>query len=357
MSIPFTPQSVLVTGGAGFIGSNFIHHFLGENPGARVVNLDLLTYAGNLENLKGVEADPRYSFIKGDVCDKDLVASILYREKIDAVVHFAAESHVDRSITGPEVFVRTNVLGSQVLLEESRKHWAAQAVDDFRFLQVSTDEVYGSLGPEGYFTETTPLAANSPYSASKAGADLLVRAYRETYGFPTLNTRCSNNYGPYQFPEKLIPLMIRNILSEKPLPVYGDGLNVRDWLHVKDHSRAVETVLKRGVPGEVYNIGGANEWRNIDIVNLVCDLLDGKLGRVAGANRRLITFVTDRPGHDRRYAIDASKMRSELGWEPSYTFEKGINETIDWYLANQEWVREVTSGAYRDYYEKMYGDR
>jgi len=357
MSIPFTPQSVLVTGGAGFIGSNFIHHFLGENPGARVVNLDLLTYAGNLENLKGVEADPRYSFIKGDVCDKDLVASILYREKIDAVVHFAAESHVDRSITGPEVFVRTNVLGTQVLLEESRKHWAAKAVDDFRFLQVSTDEVYGSLGPEGFFTETTPLAANSPYSASKAGADLLVRAYRETYGFPTLNTRCSNNYGPYQFPEKLIPLMIRNILSEKPLPVYGDGLNVRDWLHVKDHSRAVETVLKRGVPGEVYNIGGANEWRNIDIVNLVCDLLDGKLGRVAGANRRLITFVTDRPGHDRRYAIDASKMRSELGWEPSYTFEKGINETIDWYLANKEWVREVTSGAYRDYYEKMYGDR
>jgi len=357
MSAPFIPHSVLVTGGAGFIGSNFIHHFLGENPGARVVNLDLLTYAGNLKNLKGVEADPRYSFVKGDVCDKDLVASILCREKIDAVVHFAAESHVDRSITGPEVFVRTNVLGSQVLLEESRKHWAEKAVDDFRFLQVSTDEVYGSLGPEGYFTETTPLAANSPYSASKAGADLLVRAYRETYGFPTLNTRCSNNYGPYQFPEKLIPLMIHNILSEKPLPVYGDGLNVRDWLHVKDHSRAVETVLKRGVPGEVYNIGGANEWRNIDIVNLVCDLLDGKLGRVAGANRRLITFVTDRPGHDRRYAIDASKMRNELGWEPSYSFEKGINETIDWYLSNQEWVGEVTSGAYRDYYEKMYGDR
>ncbi len=357
MSAPFIPHSVLVTGGAGFIGSNFIHHFLGENPGARVVNLDLLTYAGNLENLKGVEADPRYSFIKGDVCDKDLVASILCREKIDAVVHFAAESHVDRSITGPEVFVRTNVLGTQVLLEESRKHWSTKAVDDFRFLQVSTDEVYGSLGPEGFFTESTPLSANSPYSASKAGADLLVRAYRETYGFPTLNTRCSNNYGPYQFPEKLIPLMIHNILSEKPLPVYGDGLNVRDWLHVKDHSRAVETVLKRGVPGEVYNIGGANEWRNIEIVNIVCDLLDGKLGRDAGANRRLITFVTDRPGHDRRYAIDASKMRSELGWEPSYTFEKGINETIDWYLANHEWVREVTSGAYRDYYEKMYGDR
>jgi dTDP-glucose 4,6-dehydratase len=357
MSTPFTPRSVLVTGGAGFIGSNFIHHFLGENPDTRLVNLDLLTYAGNLENLKGIEADPRYSFVKGDVCDAELVASILFRERIDAVVHFAAESHVDRSITGPEVFVRTNVLGTQVLLEESRRHWDAKAVDDFRFLQVSTDEVYGSLGPEGFFTETTPLAANSPYSASKAGADLLVRAYRETYGLPTLNTRCSNNYGPYQFPEKLIPLMIHNILSERPLPVYGDGLNVRDWLHVKDHSRAVEIVLKRGVPGGVYNVGGNNEWRNIDIVNLVCDLLDGKLGRAAGANRKLITFVKDRPGHDRRYAIDASKMREELGWDPSYTFEKGIGETIDWYLGNQEWVREVTSGAYRDYYQKMYGDR
>jgi dTDP-glucose 4,6-dehydratase len=304
-----------------------------------------------------MESDTRYSFVKGDVCDAELVASILSREKVDAVVHFAAESHVDRSISGPEIFVRTNVLGTQVLLEECRKHWCTKTVDDFRFLQVSTDEVYGSLGPTGLFTETTPLAANSPYSASKAGADLLVRAYRETYGFPTLNTRCSNNYGPYQFPEKLIPLMIRNILAEKPLPVYGDGLNVRDWLHVKDHSRAVEAVLKRGVPGEVYNIGGNNEWRNIDIVNLVCDLLDTKLARSAVANRALITFVKDRPGHDRRYAIDASKMRRELGWEPSYTFEKGIDETIDWYLANQEWVLEVTSGAYRDYYEKMYGDR
>ncbi|NMC75514.1 MAG: dTDP-glucose 4,6-dehydratase [Geobacteraceae bacterium] len=353
----FTPCSVLVTGGAGFIGSNFIHHFLEGNPAARVVNLDLLTYAGNLENLKGVEADPRYSFIKGDVCDTDLVADTLRRERIDAVVHFAAESHVDRSIAGPEVFVRTNVLGTQVLLEESRKHWRAKGGDDFRFLQVSTDEVYGSLGPDGFFTESTPLAANSPYSASKAGADLLVRAYHETYGFPTLTTRCSNNYGPYQFPEKLIPLMIHNILSERPLPVYGDGLNVRDWLHVKDHSRAVETVLKRGVPGGVYNIGGNNERRNIDIVNLVCDLLDRKRGRAPGENRKLITFVADRPGHDRRYAIDASKMRSELGWEPSYTFAKGIEETVDWYLANQEWVRKVTSGAYRDYYEKMYGDR
>ncbi|MDD2337868.1 MAG: dTDP-glucose 4,6-dehydratase [Geobacteraceae bacterium] len=353
----FKPLSLLVTGGAGFIGSNFIHHVLQANSGCRVINLDLLTYAGNLENLKGVEADPRYEFVRGDICDAELVSAILSREKINAVVHFAAESHVDRSITGPEVFVRTNVLGTQVLLEESRRHWASGSVAGFRFLQVSTDEVYGSLGSTGLFTETTPLAANSPYSASKAGADLLVRAYQETYGFPTLNTRCSNNYGPYQFPEKLIPLMIHNIIAEKPLPVYGDGLNVRDWLHVKDHSRAVESVLKKGMPGGVYNVGGNNEWRNIDIVNLVCDILDGKLGRTPGSNRKLITFVKDRPGHDRRYAIDASKMRSELGWEPSYTFEKGIDETISWYLDNQEWVREVTSGAYRDYYEKMYGGR
>jgi len=357
MTESFKPVSLLVTGGAGFIGSNFIHHVLQGNPGCRVINLDLLTYAGNLENLKGVEADPRYEFVKGDICDAELVAAILYREEIDAVVHFAAESHVDRSITGPEVFIRTNVLGTQILLEESRKRWASGSVADFRFLQVSTDEVYGSLGSSGLFTETTPLAANSPYSASKAGADLLVRAYHETYGFPVLNTRCSNNYGPYQFPEKLIPLMIHNIIAEKPLPVYGDGLNVRDWLHVKDHSRAVETVLKNGLPGGVYNVGGNNEWRNIDIVNLVCDILDAKLGRALGSNRKLITFVKDRPGHDRRYAIDAAKMRKELGWEPSYTFEKGIDETINWYLDNQEWVQEVTSGSYRDYYEKMYGGR
>ncbi len=357
MSDSFTPRSVLVTGGAGFIGSNFIRYFLERYPGTRLTNLDILTYAGNLRNLKGVDSQPGYCFVRGDVCDGDLVASILSREKVDAVVHFAAESHVDRSILGPEVFVRTNVLGTQVLLEESRKHWVSKAVEDFRFLQVSTDEVYGSLGPSGLFTESTPLAANSPYSASKAGADLLVRAYRETYGFPTLNTRCSNNYGPYQFPEKLIPLMIHNIIAEKPLPVYGDGLNVRDWLHVMDHSRAVDTVLRSGQPGGVYNVGGNNEWKNIDIVNLVCDLLDARLARVAGTNRSLVTFVKDRPGHDRRYAIDASRMRADLGWEPSYTFERGIAETIDWYLANQEWVREVTSGAYRDYYEKMYGGR
>lgn len=351
----FNPQRLLVTGGAGFIGSNFIHSFLARNPDCRVVNLDLLTYAGNLENLKGVENDPRYRFVRGDICDGPLVARLLGEERIDAVVHFAAESHVDRSITGPEIFVRTNVLGTQILLEESRRYLETGPVETFRYLQVSTDEVYGSLGATGHFTEETPLSPNSPYSASKAGADMLVRAYCETFGFPGLITRCSNNYGPFHFPEKLIPLMIHNIMSRKPLPVYGDGLNVRDWLHVRDHAVAVETVLKQGTPGQVYNVGGNNEWRNIDIVNLVCDLLDDRLGRNGGESRSLITFVKDRPGHDRRYAIDAAKIKHQLGWEPSYTFEQGIAETVDWYLANQEWVAEVTSGAYRDYYQRQYG--
>jgi len=351
----FIPCAILVTGGAGFIGANFINYFIPANPGCRVVNLDILTYAGNLKNLAGVEKNPAYRFVRGDICDAGLVSELLKTEKIEAVLHFAAESHVDRSIAGPEIFVRTNVLGTQLLLEESRKYLQAEKVPEFRFLQVSTDEVYGSLGAEGYFTEETPLSPNSPYSASKAGADLLLRAYHETYGFPTLNTRCSNNYGPYHFPEKLIPLIIHNVFGRKPLPVYGDGRNVRDWLHVKDHSVAIETVLKRGRPGEVFNIGGNNEWMNIDIVNLVCDLLDGKLGRAPGENRRLITFVKDRPGHDRRYAIDASKIRRELGWEPSYTFEQGLADTIDWYMDNHEWVAEVTSGAYRDYYEQQYG--
>jgi len=357
MTETFTPHALLVTGGAGFIGANFILYYLGANPACRVVNLDLLTYAGNLKNLAAVAGDPRYCFVRGDIGDAALVAGLLAKEQIDAVVHFAAESHVDRSITGPEVFVRTNVLGTQVLLEESRKHGQSGAVGQFRYLQVSTDEVYGSLGATGYFTEETPLAANSPYSASKAGADLLVRAYHETYGMPCLTTRCSNNYGPYQFPEKLIPLMIHNVIARKPLPVYGDGRNVRDWLHVMDHSAAIETVLKSGIPGQVYNIGGNNEWQNIDIVQLVCDLLDEKLGRPKGENRSLITFVKDRPGHDRRYAIDAGKAKRDLGWEPSYTFERGIAETIDWYLANQAWVAEVTSGAYREYYQQQYGGR
>ncbi|CAH2030793.1 dTDP-glucose 4,6-dehydratase [Trichlorobacter ammonificans] len=352
----FTPAALLVTGGAGFIGSNFINRFLVRNPGCRVVNLDCLTYAGNLKNLTAVENNPAYRFVRGDIGDAACVAALLREERIDAVVNFAAESHVDRSITGPEIFVRTNVLGTQVLLEESRKHWQSGAVADFRFYQISTDEVYGSLGETGFFTEETPLAANSPYSASKAGADLLVRAYHETFGLPTLISRCSNNYGPYHFPEKLIPLLIANIIAQKPLPVYGDGSNVRDWLHVRDHGAAIECVLKQAVPGSVYNIGGNNEWKNIDIVNLVCDLLDGRLGRQPGENRGLITFVKDRPGHDKRYAIDASKLKRELGWSPSYTFEQGIAETIDWYLANQEWVAEVTSGAYRDYYCRQYGE-
>ena len=352
----FNPGCILVTGGAGFIGANFILNFMAGNPQCRVINLDILTYAGNLENLRSVEADPRYRFVRGDIGDAALVARLLAEEKVEAVVHFAAESHVDRSITGPEIFIRTNVLGTQVLLEESRKHWQSGAVADFRYLQVSTDEVYGSLGATGFYTEETPITPNSPYSASKAGADLLVRAYRETFGMPTLNTRCSNNYGPFHFPEKLIPLMIHNIQNRKPLPVYGDGKNVRDWLHVKDHGVAIETVLKSGKLGEVYNIGGNNEWQNIDIVNLVCDLMDERLGRSKGESRGLITYVKDRPGHDRRYAIDAGKMRRELGWEPAYTFEQGIAETIDWYLANQEWVRQVTSGEYQSYYAKQYGN-
>lgn len=351
----FFPTVLLVTGGAGFIGSNFINRFMPLNPDCRVINLDLLTYAGNLKNLVAIESLPNYRFVKADISDAALVASILLEEKVDAVVHFAAESHVDRSITGPEIFVRTNVLGTQILLEESRKHWQSGLVKDFRYYQISTDEVYGSLGDTGYFTEETPLAPNSPYSASKTGADLLVRAYHETFGMPVLISRCSNNYGPYHFPEKLIPLMIANIIAEKPLPVYGDGKNVRDWLHVKDHSSAIEAILKGAAPGAVYNIGGNNEWKNIDIVNLVCDLLDSRLGRPSGKNRELITFVKDRPGHDRRYAIDASKLKNVLGWSPSYTFEQGIAETIDWYLANQEWVAEVTSGSYRDYYQKQYG--
>jgi dTDP-glucose 4,6-dehydratase len=355
MTGTFNPGAILVTGGAGFIGSNFINCFMPRNPGCRVINLDMLTYAGNLENLRSVDHNPGYRFVRGDICDAGLVAALLAEEKVDAVVHFAAESHVDRSISGPEIFVRTNVLGTQVLLEESRKHWQSRRTAGFRFLQISTDEVYGSLGEGGFFTEETPLAANSPYSASKAGADLLVRAYHETYGMPTLNTRCSNNYGPYHFPEKLIPLLISNIINSKPLPVYGDGLNVRDWLHVRDHALAVERVLQAGRPGQVYNIGGNNEWKNIDIVNLVCNLMDERLGRPAGESCRLITFVKDRPGHDRRYAIDAGKIKRDLGWEPAYTFENGIRETIDWYLANSEWVAHVTSGEYQKYYAEQYG--
>jgi dTDP-glucose 4,6-dehydratase len=320
-------NAILVTGGCGFIGSNFIRHSLRHAPDCLVVNLDALTYAGNPENLKDLASHPRYRFVHGSICDEQLVARVFEEHAVDAVVHFAAESHVDRSITGPAVFVQTNVLGTQVLLETARKHWAGG--DDCRFLHVSTDEVYGTLGEDGLFREDTALAPNSPYSASKAGSDLLVRAYHETYGLPAFITRCSNNYGPYQFPEKLIPLMILNALSDTPLPVYGDGLYTRDWLHVADHCRALQTVLEKGEPGRVYNVGGNNEQKNIDIVRLILAQLN--------KSESLIRHVTDRLGHDRRYAIDASRIRSELGWEPRVTFADGIRDTISWYVANAWW--------------------
>jgi dTDP-glucose 4,6-dehydratase len=333
-------MNILVTGGAGFIGSNYVRLLLDESTD-RIVNLDLLTYAGNLNNLAGCENDPRYRFVKGDIRDRALVRELLAGEKIDAVVHFAAESHVDRSVEGPEIFVQTNVLGTEILLEESR----AAGVD--RFVMVSTDEVYGSLGDEGMFTESTPLAPNSPYAASKACADLMCRSFFKTFDFPVLITRCSNNYGPYQFPEKLIPLMIANALEDRSLPVYGDGRNVRDWLHVTDHCRAVDLVLRSGTPGEVYNIGGCNEMRNLDLVEMLVDKLD--------KSRDLITFVKDRPGHDLRYAIDAGKIMDGLGWAPRVDFPTGLAMTVDWYLANRPWWEEIRSGAYRSYYENMYG--
>jgi dTDP-glucose 4,6-dehydratase len=333
-------MNILVTGGAGFIGSNHIR-FLLENTRDRVVNLDLLTYAGNLENLAGCEDDPRYRFVRGDIRDRELVRSLLKGEAIEAVVHFAAESHVDRSVEGPEVFVTTNVLGTEILLEESK------AAGVGRFVMVSTDEVYGSLGSEGFFTEQSPLAPNSPYAASKAAADLLCRAFFKTFGFPVIVTRCSNNYGPYQFPEKLIPLMIANALEGKPLPVYGDGLQVRDWLYVGDHCRAIDLALRQGRPGAIYNIGGGNEQRNLDLVKLLLDRLQ--------RGHDLITFVADRPGHDRRYAIDASHIRAELGWAPTVDFASGLTRTIDWYLANRPWWEKIRSGEYTAYYAKMYG--
>ena len=332
---------ILVTGGAGFIGSNFVHYMLEKHPDYEIVNLDALTYCGNLENLEGVEDNPNYTFVKGDIRDHELVDEIV--RDVDYIVHFAAESHVDRSIEDPEIFIKSNILGTQVLLDAAKKY------EIKKYLQVSTDEVYGTLGAEGYFTEETPLQPNSPYSASKAGADLMVRAYFETFGLPVNITRCSNNYGPYQFPEKLIPLMISNALEDKELPVYGDGKNIRDWLHVYDHCSAIDLVLHNGRVGEVYNIGGHNEKQNIEIVKLILKEL--------GKSEDLIKFVTDRPGHDRRYAIDSTKISEELGWKPKYTFETGIVETIQWYLDNQEWTNKIRSGEYQEYYEKMYGNR
>ena len=336
-------MTILITGGAGFIGSNFVHLMLARHKDYRIINVDKLTYAGNLENLESVEHDPRYVFIKADICDQLRMEEVLREHKVDAIVNFAAESHVDRSIMGGAEFVRTNVVGTQVLLEIA-KVYALR-----KFVQVSTDEVYGSLGTDGKFTEETPLHPNSPYAASKASADLLALAYQHTFKLPIVITRCSNNYGPYQFPEKLIPLMIANALSDKPLPVYGDGLNIRDWLHVSDHCMAIDVVLHRGRDGEVYNIGGNNEKKNIDVVKLVLKHL-----KKPGS---LITFVKDRLGHDQRYAIDSTRIQRELGWSPSYTFERGIEETIQWYLDHQDWWKRIISGEYQEYYRKMYEER
>jgi dTDP-glucose 4,6-dehydratase len=351
---------ILVTGGAGFIGSNFVLDWI-ATQGEPVVNLDKLTYAGNLANLASLEGDARHTFVRGDIGDRALVRDLVARHRPRAIVHFAAESHVDRSIHGPADFIQTNVLGTFSLLEEARAFWGALAgaeKDAFRFLHVSTDEVYGSLGPsDPAFSETTAYAPNSPYSASKAGSDHLVRAYHHTYGLPTLITNCSNNYGPYQFPEKLIPLMIVNALAGKPLPVYGDGQNVRDWLYVGDHCSAVREVLARGRPGEVYNIGGNSEQRNLDVVKTLCATLDALRPRAAGRYADLVTFVKDRPGHDRRYAIDATKIRTELGWAPTETFESGLRKTVQWYLDYADWIAGVQSGEYRKWIETNYAAR
>jgi dTDP-glucose 4,6-dehydratase len=355
-------KTVLVTGGCGFIGVNFIRLILEIRKDWQVINLDKLTYAGNLQSLHGVDDQSGYHFVKGDICERDLVERLFGKYAIDTVVHFAAESHVDRSITGPAEFIQTNVFGTFTLLEAAKKFWSGQAgeeiSDEKRFLHVSTDEVYGSLGETGFFTESTNYDPRSPYSASKASSDHLVRAYYHTYGLPTLITNCSNNYGPYQFPEKLIPLVLNNALNGKQLPVYGDGANIRDWLFVRDHCEAIVQVLERGQIGESYNIGGHNEKKNLEVVELLCDILDKKVGLLpSGKSRRsLITFVKDRLGHDRRYAIDAGKIAKDLGWVPQLTFEKGIEQTVDWYLSNTIWMEMVMDGSYREYYEKMYGN-
>ncbi len=350
-------KKILVTGGAGFIGSNFVKYILDKYDDYLLLNLDLLTYAGNLENLQDVKDNPHYFFVKGDIADSELVEGLFAEYNFDYIVNFAAESHVDRSIEDPGIFVRTNIMGTQVLLAAAKRSWQTEKGErgypeyrpGVKFIQVSTDEVYGTLGAEGLFKETTPLAPNSPYSASKTGADVIVRSYYKTYKMPVNITRCSNNYGPYQFPEKFIPLMIANALERKELPVYGDGQQVRDWLHVKDHCQAIDTVLHRGKAGEVYNIGGNNERANIEIVKLILHKLD--------RSEKLITHVKDRPGHDRRYAIDNTKISSQLGWKPEYTFAEGMEETINWYLNHREWWEKIRRGEYRDYYEKMYGHR
>ena len=349
-------QTILITGGAGFIGSHLTRLFVTKYPGYKIVNLDKLTYAGNLENLKDIEKQSNYTFVKGDITDIELVKELFQEHKFNAVLHCAAESHVDRSISDPLAFVKTNVLGTVTLLQTAKEFWE----DDLNgklFYHISTDEVYGSLGEEGFFTEETSYDPRSPYSASKASSDHFVRAFYHTYKLPVIISNCSNNYGPYHFPEKLIPLCINNILNKKPLPIYGKGENVRDWLFVEDHVKAIDVIFHKGKPGETYNIGGHNEWKNIDIIKELCRQMDEKLGREKGESEKLITFVKDRAGHDMRYAIDATKLKNELGWNPSLQFEEGLSKTIDWYLNNKEWLQDVTTGNYQNYYKTQYHKR
>lgn len=346
-------KNILITGGAGFIGSHLTRLFVTKYPEYRIINLDKLTYAGNLENLKDIESKDNYIFVKGDIANTELLDSLFAKYHLDGVLHCAAESHVDRSISDPLAFVKTNVLGTATLLNVAKEHWKENFSDKL-FYHISTDEVYGSLGETGYFTEKTAYDPRSPYSASKASSDHFVRAYYHTYGLPVIISNCSNNYGPYHFPEKLIPLCINNIIHNKPLPIYGEGKNVRDWLFVEDHVRAIDTIFHKGKIGETYNIGGHNEWKNIDIIRELCKQMDKKLGRADGTSEKLITFVKDRAGHDLRYAIDPTKLSEELGWKPSLQFEEGLARTIDWYLGNQQWLNDVTSGEYMKYYESMY---
>ena len=349
-------KNILITGGSGFIGSHVVRLFINKYPNYNIVNLDKLTYAGNPENLTDVEDAANYTFVKADINDDKVIFELFEKYKFEGVVHLAAESHVDRSISNPKEFIMTNIVGTLNLLNAAKDCWKDN-MEGKIFYHISTDEVYGSLGADGYFYEDTPYDPRSPYSASKASSDHIVRAYNHTYGMPVKISNCSNNYGSHQFPEKLLPLMINNIKNSKPLPIYGEGVNVRDWLWVVDHARAIDDVFHKGRVGETYNIGGYNEWKNIDIVHLLCDTMDDKLGREKGTSRGLITFVKDRAGHDMRYAIDATKIKEELGWEPSVTFEQGMNKTIDWYLANEAWMENITSGAYMDYYKNQYINR
>lgn len=349
-------KNILITGGAGFIGSHVVRLFVDKYPNYQIFNLDKLTYAGNLENLTDVEAAPNYNFLKGDIVDSDFLADIFNKHSFDAVIHLAAESHVDRSISNPLEFIKTNIVGTVELLNAARKAWGDN-LEDKRFYHISTDEVYGSLGETGLFEETTPYDPRSPYSSSKASSDHLVRAYFHTYGLPVVISNCSNNYGSHQFPEKLIPLFINNIKNNKPLPVYGKGENIRDWLWVNDHAKAIDLIFHKGKSGETYNIGGHNEWTNIALIKELCEIMDEQLKRPNGTSEQLITFVKDRAGHDARYAIDASKIKDELGWIPSITFEEGLRQTVNWYLDNEEWLNRVTSGDYQNYYQNQYQKR